>query len=83
MDQIPIQVKRRYNREIDLKRINKRVISFNNKEINVIEQYCKKYKIDNKSQFMRETVIKAILKKMDDDYPTLWDGYQLSLFSKY
>lgn len=75
-------MKRRYNREIDLKRINKRVISFNNKEINVIEHYCKRYKIDNRSQFMREAIIKSILKKMDEDYPTLWDGYQLSLFSK-
>lgn len=76
-------MKRRYNREIDLKRINKRVIAFNNKELSVIEQYCKKYKIDNKSQFMRETIIRTILKKMDEDYPTLWDGYQLSLFTKY
>jgi hypothetical protein len=75
-------MRRRYNREIDLKRINKRVISFNNKEISAIDQYCKKYKIDNRSQFMRETIIKAILKKLDEDYPTLWDGYQLTLFSK-
>ncbi len=76
-------MKRRHNREVDLKRINKRVIAFNNKEINVIEQYCKKYKIDNRSQFMREAIIRSILKKMDEDYPTLWDGYQLSLFTKY
>lgn len=76
-------MKRRYNREIDLKRVNKKVISFNNKEINVIEQYCKKYKIDNRSQFMREAIIKSILKKMDEDYPTLWDGYQLNLFAQY
>ncbi|HEX3006094.1 MAG TPA: hypothetical protein VHO90_00605 [Bacteroidales bacterium] len=76
-------MKRRYNREIDLKRINKRVITFNNKEISVIDQYCKKYKIDNRSQFMREAIIKSILNKMDEDYPTLWDGYQLSLFTRY
>lgn len=76
-------MKRRYNREIDLKRSNKRVISFNNKEIKAIEQYCKRYKIENKSQFMRETIIKSILKHLEDDYPTLWDGYQLSLFTKY
>lgn len=76
-------MKRRYNREIDLKRVNKKVISFNNKEISVIEQYCKKYKIDNRSQFMREAIIKSILKKMDEDYPTLWDGYQLNLFAQY
>lgn len=76
-------VKRKYKREIDLKRINKRVISFNNKELSVIDQYCKKYKIGNRSQFMRETIIRSILTKMDEDYPTLWDAYQLSLFTKY
>lgn len=76
-------VRRKYNREVNLKRINKRVISFNNKEISVIEQYCKKYKIGNRSQFMRETIIRSILTKMDEDYPTLWDAYQLSLFTKY
>ncbi len=66
-------MKRRYNRTEDLKRINSKVIKFNNKELNAIEYYCKKYRINNKSRFMRETIITAILKKFDDDYPTLWE----------
>ena len=76
-------MKRKYHREADLKRINSKVIKFNNKELTAIEFYCKKYRIDNKSQFMRETIILAILKKFDDDYPTLWDEPQLKLFSNY
>jgi hypothetical protein len=63
---------RRIHREEDLKRINRKVIQFNNKELNAIEYYCKRYRINNKSRFMRETIITAILKKFDDDYPTLW-----------
>ena len=66
-------MKRRYNRTEDLKRINSKVIKFNNKELNAIEYYCKKYRINNKSRFMRETIITAIIKKFDDDYPTLWE----------
>ncbi len=74
-------MKRRYHREPDLKRIKKKVISFNNKELTAIETYCQKYRVNNKSQFMRETIITAILKKFDEDYPTLWDDPQLKLFT--
>ncbi len=66
-------MKRVYHKELDLKRINTKVIKFNNKELNAIEVYCKRYRISNKSRFMRETIITAILKKFDDDYPTLWE----------
>lgn len=76
-------IKRKYHREPDLKRINRKVISFNNKELTAIEVYCKKYRIDNRSQFMRETIISAVLKKFTDDYPTLWEDQQLKLFSNY
>jgi hypothetical protein len=72
-------VKRKYHREPDLKRVNKKVITFNNKELTAIEYYCKKYKISNKSQFMRETIISEILQKFNDDYPSLWDDPQLKL----
>jgi len=52
----------------------------NNREKNVLEGFCKKYKITNQGKFMRETVIKAILKQYDEDYPTLFDD-QPNLFT--
>jgi hypothetical protein len=76
-------VKRRYHREADLKRKNRKVINFNNKELTAIEVYCKKYRVDNRAQFMREAIISAVLKKFSDDYPTLWQDQQLKLFSNY
>ena len=76
-------MKRRYHREPDLKRVKKKVINFNSKELSAIEAYCRKYQVMNKSQFMRETIISAVLKKFDDDYPTLWDDPQLKLFPNY
>jgi hypothetical protein len=75
-------VKQKRSREEELKRINKKVIAFNNKELKAIDFYCKKYRVDNKTRFMREAIITVILKKFDEDYPTLWDG-QLKLFSHY
>ncbi len=32
---------------------------------------------------MREAIITTVLKKLDDDYPTLWDDGEHNLFSKY
>jgi len=59
-------------RDVDLLRVNKKSILFNNRELLAIESYCKKYRISNRSKFMREAIITAILKKFDEDYPTLF-----------
>ena len=53
-------------------RINKKTILFNNRELKAIEFYCKKYRIKNWSKFMREAIITSVLKKLDEDYPTLF-----------
>ena len=59
-------------KNVDLLRVNKKSILFNNKELKAIDSYCKKYGISNWSKFMREAIICSILKKLDDDYPTLF-----------
>ena len=74
-------VKKRRAVEEDLKRVNRKTISFNTRELKAMEGYFKKYKVDNKSKFMREAIITAILKKFDEDYPTLFDQEQPTLFS--
>ena len=59
-------------KDTDLMRINKKSILFNNRELKAIETYCEKYRINNKSKFMREVILTSILKKFDEDYPTLF-----------
>ena len=61
-----------HKKNADLLRVNKKSILFNNKELKAIDSYCRKYKINNRSKFMREAIITSILKKFDDDYPTLF-----------
>ena len=61
-----------HNKNKELLRINKKSILFNSKELKAIDSYCRKYKINNRSKFMREAIITSILKKFDDDYPTLF-----------
>jgi hypothetical protein len=59
--------------EEQLKRIHRKSMMFNRKELNALNRYCRKYKIKNQSKFMRETIIAAILKKFDEDYPSLFE----------
>jgi len=59
-------------KDVNLLRINRRSILFNNKELRAIESYCQKYRINNRSKFMREAIITSVLKKFDEDYPTLF-----------
>lgn len=65
--------KRKIEKDESLKRIYRKSILFNKREIQAIEHYCKRYKIQNKSKFMREMVISSILKKFDEDYPSLFE----------
>ena len=46
-----------------------------------IEAYCKKYKVENKAKFMRETILYEILSRFDKDYPTLFEFEKPNLFS--
>ncbi|MBN1952953.1 MAG: hypothetical protein JW801_17240 [Bacteroidales bacterium] len=67
-------------KEPGLKRENPQTIRFNSRELSAINQYCEKFKVTNKAKFMREAIITEILKKFDENYPTLWDDDQLRLF---
>jgi len=66
--------KRKIEKDESLKRVFRGTILFNKKEIQAINHYCKKYKIENKSKMMREMIIASVLKKFDEDYPTLFEN---------
>lgn len=63
-----------------LRRTNRTSILFNQREQDAITLYCEKYKINNKSKFMREVIMTEILKKFDEDYPTLFEFEKPNLF---
>lgn len=73
-------MKHRKIKEARLRRVNRQQIMFNEREMNAINHYCEKFKVGNKSKFMREAIIMEILRKFDDNYPTLWEDNQMSLF---
>jgi hypothetical protein len=59
-------------REQHMKRTYKKSLLFNEPEMEAINTFCRRYKISNKSKFFRETIITTILKKIEQDHPTLF-----------
>lgn len=54
----------------------------NNREMKALGVYCDRYRIKNKSGFLRETVMRAILKRFDEEHPTLWEESEPTLFNQ-
>ena len=65
-------MKNRDQKKEKLLRTNKVQFVFNDKEFDVFSSYCKKYKIKNRSKFIRETIMSAILRQIVEDQPTLF-----------
>ncbi len=49
----------------------------NKDEAECIERYLAKYRISNKSRWMRETLMTAVFQNMGRDYPTLFDEQEM------
>jgi hypothetical protein len=54
-------------------RTNRQIFTLNDEENKALTRYISKYKVKNKSKFIRETVMLAIIRKMEEDHPTLFD----------
>jgi len=53
-------------------RVNKVTILLNDAEQRALDNFCARYGVVNRSKLIRETLIRAILKQMDQDNPTLF-----------
>ena len=45
----------------------------NESEQRTLDKFCEKYGVANRSRLIRETLMRAILKQMENDQPTLFD----------
>jgi metal-responsive CopG/Arc/MetJ family transcriptional regulator len=48
-------------------------IMLNDSELRALERYCDRYNVRNRSRFVRETLMRAVLKQFEKDSPTLFD----------
>ena len=77
-----MEERRTIDKEDGLKRKNRFSLLLNNREMRAIGVYCSRYRVKNKSEFMRATIMKAIIKRFDDEYPSLWEESEPTLFNK-
>jgi hypothetical protein len=75
-------LKRTPIKEEGLKRTNRLSLMLNNREARALGVYCSRYRVRNKSEFLRETIMRAIIKRFEDEHPTLWEEPEPTLFSK-
>ena len=54
-------------------RKNRVSIMLNDSELRALNRYCDQYTVKNRSRLIRETLMRAILKRFDKDNPTLFD----------
>lgn len=59
------------------KRQHRMTILMSEDEQRIVERYLEKYKITNKSRWLRETVLMFIYQKMEEDYPTLFGEHDM------
>ena len=69
-------------KEDRLRRTNRLSLMLNNREMRALGVYCNRYRVKNKSEFLRETIMKAILNRFEKEHPTLWEENEPTLFNQ-
>lgn len=69
-------------KEDRLKRTNRLSLMLNSREMRALSIYCNRYRVKNKSEFLRATIMTAILKRFEDEHPTLWEESEPTLFTR-
>jgi hypothetical protein len=75
-------VRHTVTKEERLRRNNRLSLMLNNRELKALGVYCSRYRVKNRSEFVRETVMKAILKRFEEEHPTLWEETEPTLFNR-
>lgn len=72
---------KRYNKQnlslSTVKREHRMSILLSDEEQKLVDRYLEKYNINNKSRWLRETILVFIHKNMEMDYPTLFGEHDM------
>ena len=55
------------------KRKHRLTLMLNEQEQKVLSKFCSDYKIENRSGYLREVIFQSLLKKIEQDHPTLFN----------
>lgn len=68
--------------EDKVKRTTSLTLRLNKREARALNIYCQRFRVKSKSDFMRRTIMQAIVGRFDAEHPTLWEQGELTLFSQ-
>jgi hypothetical protein len=77
-----METRRIIYKEERLKRTNRLSLMLNSREMKALGVFCNRYRVKNKSEFLRKTLMMTILKKFEEDHPTLWEENEPTLFNQ-
>ena len=69
-------------KEEQLRRNNRLSLMLNSREARALGVYCNRFRIKNKSEFLRSTIMKEIIKRFTEEHPTLWEDNERTLFNQ-
>lgn len=55
-----------------LKRTCRKSVLFNMKELEAIDEYCRRFKVGSRSALIRQAVMERVLEGLDENHPTLF-----------
>lgn len=55
-----------------LRRVYRKTVLFNEKELAAIDEYCHRFKVSSRSALMRQAVMERILTGLEENHPTLF-----------
>ncbi|MFZ0471666.1 MAG: hypothetical protein WAL94_03540 [Bacteroidales bacterium] len=74
-------MKRIHITEEKIKRTTNLTLRLNQREARALNIYCQRFRVRSKADFMRRTIMHAIIGRFDSEHPTLWEQGELTLFS--
>lgn len=57
---------------ISLRRIHRKSVLFNERELTAIDTYCKRFKVSSRSALIRQAVMERVLTGLEENHPQLF-----------
>lgn len=55
-----------------LRRVYRKSVLFNKKELEAIDEYCRRFKVESRSALIRKSVMQTVLSGLEENHPTLF-----------
>jgi hypothetical protein len=68
--------------EDKIRRTTTLTLRLNQREARALNIYCKRFRVRSKSDFMRRTILSAIVGRFETEHPSLWEQGELTLFTQ-